>query len=100
MQFHPSLGYEDFVEGHSPSEEAKSGFTIIPKRFIKAIEVACCDMSRPFVFIIDEINRGDPARIFGELLTYIEAGWRDTKFPLPYSGGSIAVPRNLIFSRR
>jgi len=68
VQFHPSFGYEDFIEGFSPNEESKSGFRMVPKVFLRA-----CDAARgvdtPVVFIIDEINRGDPARILGELLT-------------------------------
>jgi hypothetical protein len=48
------------------------------------------------MFIIDEINRGDPARIFGELLTYIEHGYRGDKFSKAYTGEPATVPSNLV----
>lgn len=95
VQFHPSLGYEDFVEGYRPDEKAKSGFEIIPKRFLNAVDRTNAEKA-PFVFIIDEINRGDPARVFGELLTYMETGYRGVNFPLPYSNREISIPSNLI----
>lgn len=95
VQFHPSYGYEDFVEGHRPSERSKSGFEIVPKIFLNAVEKAS-SLKDTVVFIIDEINRGDPARVFGEVLTYIEQGWRNIPFSVPYSGRSISIPDNLV----
>lgn len=98
VQFHPSYGYEDFVEGYRPDESAKSGYKIVGKTFLEACrradEVAA---EEGLVFlIIDEINRGDPARIFGELLTYIERKYRGEKFILPFTGGEFSIPRNLV----
>ena len=98
VQFHPSYGYEDFVEGYLPDDGSRSGYRIASKTFVLA-----CDRARHLlkddrlvVLIIDEINRGDPSRIFGELLTYIENSYRDRTVILPYSGSHFSVPRNLL----
>ncbi|UXN65408.1 AAA family ATPase [Phyllobacterium sp. A18/5-2] len=98
VQFHPSYGYEDFVEGYRPAESAVSGYQIVNKTFIDA-----CDRARNVqpdnglvVLIVDEINRGDPARVFGELLTYIERNYRDDAFILPFSGRRFTIPNNLV----
>lgn len=98
VQFHPSYGYEDFVEGYRPDEATQSGFRIVDKTFVIA-----CERARQLeaeeqlcVLIIDEINRGDPSRIFGELLTYVERTYRDERFILPFSGRPFSVPPNLI----
>lgn len=95
VQFHPSYGYEDFVEGYRPSESNSAGFAIVDKTFIDA-----CKRARTtdgyVVLIVDEINRGDPARVFGELLTYIETDYRGQDFLLPFSGRPFAIPRNLL----
>ncbi|KZC98728.1 MULTISPECIES: AAA family ATPase [Thalassospira] len=98
VQFHPSYGYEDFVEGYRPDEIAQSGFKVVDKIFLiaclRAKELA--PAKRLVVMIVDEINRGDPARIFGELLTYIERNYRGEKFTLPFSGKQFSVPENLV----
>ena len=95
VQFHSSYGYEDFVEGYRPTETKKSGFEIVDRKFLNAIRRAG-DTRKTVVFIIDEINRGDPSRIFGELLTYIEEGWRDVEFTLSFSEKHVSIPRNLV----
>lgn len=95
IQFHPSYGYEDFVEGFIPTEGTASGFAVTDKILLHAIEAAKATDGR-VVLIVDEINRGDTARIFGELLTYIEHGWRDVSFTLRLSGRSVSVPHNLV----
>jgi hypothetical protein len=95
VQFHPSYGYEDFVEGYVPDEDATSGFTIVDKVFLKACERAR-QIKSLVVFVIDEINRGDPARVFGELLTYLEGEYRGQSFALPFSGKDASVPENLL----
>lgn len=95
VQFHPSYGYEDFVEGYRPDEDSKSGFKVTDKVFLAACDQAR-DIETPVVFIIDEINRGDPARVFGELLTYIEFGYRGDSFQRAYTGKPTSVPKNLL----
>lgn len=98
VQFHPSYGYEDFVEGYRPSEVSKSGYEVIDKTFLIACSraEAIQDRDRLVVVIVDEINRGDPARVFGELLTYIEQDYREESFSLPFSGKIRKIPKNLV----
>lgn len=96
VQFHPSYGYEDFVEGYRPDEASKSGFQIVDKTFLNACTRATAIKESFVVLIIDEINRGDPARVFGEVLTYIERGYRDKTFTLPFSSRTFSVPQNLL----
>lgn len=94
VQFHPSYGYEDFVEGYKPDDNRQSGFSIVDKVFIQASARAKA-IDSLVVLIIDEINRGDPARIFGELLTYLERSYRNIEFLLPFSGKAFSIPYNL-----
>lgn len=95
VQFHPAYGYEDFVEGYLPDETKKAGFRIADKIFLQACTLAST-VSTPVIIIIDEINRGDPARILGEVLTYIEHDYRGTPFRKAYSGDPAFVPKNLM----
>ncbi|MGS1012300.1 McrB family protein [Rhodanobacter sp. UC4450_H17] len=99
VQFHPSYGYEDFVEGYRPDQSSTSGFQIVDKTFLLACKRAeeLKANNGLAVIIVDEINRGDPARVFGELLTYIERTYRGEQFTLPFSGRLSSVPDNLIF---
>ncbi len=96
VQFHSSFGYEDFVEGYRPAEDSKSGFKIENRKFLVAVDAANKQPDETFVFIVDEINRGDPSRIFGEVLTYIEHDWRGMSFSTPFSGQTVSIPKNLI----
>lgn len=73
VQFHPNLSYEDFVRGWRPTGEGK--LTLIDGVFMEAITAASKNSST-YVVVIEEINRGNPAQIFGELLTLLEAGKR------------------------
>jgi hypothetical protein len=98
VQFHPSYGYEDFVEGYRPAQDAVSGYKIVDKTFMDACARAETVKAANglVVLIVDEINRGDPARVFGELLTYIERNYRDDPFILPFSGRPFTIPNNLV----
>lgn len=74
FQFHPNLSYEDFVRGWRPA--GKGMLDLVDGPFIRAIGEAGADLSRPYVVVIEEINRGNPAQIFGEMLTLLEADKR------------------------
>lgn len=97
VQFHPSYAYEDFVEGFRPSPQ---GFALRAGAFSRFCERARADAGRAHVFVIDEINRGNLAKIFGELLMLMESDKRgpDWAVPLAYSGADGApffVPSNV-----
>lgn len=94
VQFHPSYAYEDFVQGLRPAlEEKELRYKLHQGPFLQVCKAAEADPDRFHVLIIDEINRGDPARIFGELLYGLE--YRDEPVDLA-SGGSLVVPPNLV----
>ncbi|MCP1339402.1 AlwI family type II restriction endonuclease [Idiomarina sp. M1R2S28] len=98
-QFHPNFGYDEFVEGYVPSfdENQKSnGFEIRPKVFLKTCSRAKREPDKLFIIVIDEFTRGDPSRILGEVLTYIEPDYRDKYFRLAYSQRKEQIPKNLI----
>jgi len=73
VQFHPNLSYEDFVRGWRPTGDGK--LSLVDGVFMEVIKAASKNSS-PHVVVIEEINRGNPAQIFGELLTLLEAGKR------------------------
>jgi len=101
IQFHPSYSYDDFIEGYVPSksgvsESAAPLFQVEKKIFLQLCEDAANNPDNSYVLVIDEFSRGDPSRVFGELLTYIETEYREIQFELPYSGRTTAIPRNII----
>ena len=100
VQFHPNLSYEDFVRGWRPSGDGK--LVIEDGVFMQAVRQAAGDPSSKLVVVIEEINRGNPAQIFGELLTLLEADKRTPEAAVelcyPDAGGKrrpVHVPDNL-----
>lgn len=92
IQFHQNYSYEDFVMGYKPNE---NGFALEYGVFYKFCKKAANQSDKDFFFIIDEINRGNMSKIFGELLVLIENDYRGTKAKLAYSDVSFTVPKNL-----
>jgi len=98
VQFHQSYSYEDFIQGFRPNETG--GFELRQGVFYSFCEKAREDNTRPYVFIIDEINRGNLSKILGELMMLIEADKRTPEYAMPLayqeSGHSdFYVPENL-----
>lgn len=100
VQFHPNLSYEDFVRGWRPTGDGK--LSLADGVFMEAVKAASKAPSSKFVVVIEEINRGNPAQIFGELLTLLEAGKRTPNEALelcyPDADGKrrpVHIPENL-----
>jgi 5-methylcytosine-specific restriction enzyme B len=83
VQFHQSYSYEDFVRGYRPDAGKPGTFTLRDGVFHEFCQKAGNDPDRPYVFIIDEINRGNLSQIFGELLMLIESDKRGPEFAVP-----------------
>lgn len=92
IQFHQNYSYEDFVMGYKPQQD---GFKLTNGTFYKFCLTAANHPDKEYFFIIDEINRGNMSKIFGELLMLIERDYRGTKATLAYSGTGFSVPGNL-----
>lgn len=92
IQFHQNYSYEDFVMGYKPSG---SSFELQKGLFYKFCTTAANHPNREYFFIIDEINRGNLSKIFGELLMLIEKDYRGEKLTLAYKDEKFAVPANL-----
>ncbi len=97
IQFHPAYSYEEFIEGIRPETAEWGGRQTVsyptrPGAFVRFCRAAA-HVDGPCVFIIDEINRGNVARIFGELMLLLE--YRDEAIPLPTSGAYFRIPPNV-----
>ena len=94
VQFHQSYSYEDFVEGYRPTE---TGFELRSGKFVEFCRQAEQDPSNDYVFIIDEINRGNLSKILGELMLLIEGDKRDRQWAMPLASGreKFFVPPNV-----
>ena len=101
VQFHPSYSYEDFVEGFRPrlTDAGQAGFDLKDgplKRIAEAAsKKALTDPSAKFVLVIDELNRGNVAKVFGELYFLLE--YRREAMTLQYSDEPFELPENLLF---
>lgn len=94
--FHPSYGYEDFIEGYRPGlVNDQIRFSLCDGIFKKLCKDASNKPEHKFFLIIDEINRGDIPRIFGELLTILEKNKRTKTILLPLSGDTLKIPENI-----
>lgn len=94
--FHPSYGYEDFVEGYRPVLKNEGlHYHLVSGVFKRLCNCADQNPQKRFFLIIDEINRGDISRIFGELLLCLERDKRGTPVLLPMSGETLVVPPNV-----
>lgn len=91
VQFHQSYSYEDFIMGFRPTA---TGFELRKGVFYNFCKQAEMD-DRPYFFIIDEINRGNLSKIFGELFMLIESDKRDVKLQLLYADEEFSIPSNV-----
>jgi GTPase subunit of restriction endonuclease len=92
IQFHQNYSYEDFMMGYRPTE---TSFKMYYGIFYEFCRKATADSDNAYFFIIDEINRGNLSKIFGELLMLIESDKRGQKIVLAYNGEMFSVPKNL-----
>lgn len=96
VQFHPNMSYEDFIMGWRPSSDGK--LDLVKGPFLQIASMAKKHPSKKYVIVIEEINRGNPAQIFGEVLTLLEVDKRTPaeKLELSYSRGEAEyIPDNL-----
>ncbi|WEV58398.1 EVE domain-containing protein [Bifidobacterium sp. ESL0728] len=96
VQFHQNTSYDEFVYGYRPTEDGQ-GFEKVPGVFVQFVRKAIAHPDQPYFFIIDEINRANISKVFGELLMTIEADHRgtDESVTLTVSQEPFYVPENL-----
>ena len=98
VQFHPNLSYEDFIRGYRPMGEGK--LSLVDGPFLEVINTARSDPQGKHAIVIEEINRGNPAQIFGEMLTLLEASKRKSEEALELchrrsDGERVFIPKNM-----
>ena len=95
VQFHPSYAYEDFVQGYRPalSESGQATFKIVDGPLVRAADRARKEADARHFLVIDEINRGNLGKVFGELYFLLE--YRDEAIRLQYSDKEFSLPKNL-----
>jgi len=98
VQFHPNLSYEDFIRGWRPVGDGK--LTLVDGPFVEMMKASAKDPTSRHVVVIEEINRGNPAQIFGEMLTLLEVDKRTPNEALELSykrsdGERVFIPDNL-----
>lgn len=103
VQFHANMSYEDFVRGYRPtsgSDGREAKLELADGPFMKLIDDAKNDESNAYVMVVEEINRGNPAQIFGEMLTLLEADKRNESEALSLAypkdeGERVHIPENV-----
>jgi MoxR-like ATPase len=94
VQFHPSYAYEDFVHGFRPVlKGATVGFEVQPGPLLRIAARAHQDQQHTYVLLIDELNRGNVAKVFGELYFLLE--YRNESMTLQYSNEPFSMPENV-----
>ncbi|MCY4044739.1 MAG: AAA family ATPase [Cellvibrionales bacterium] len=98
VEFHSNMSYEDFIRGWRPTGDGK--LKLVDGSFLEMIEIAIANPDENIVLIIDEVNRGNPTRIFGDMMTMLEADKRfeENAIELAYRkapGEKIYIPMNL-----
>ena len=93
VQLHPSYAYEDFVQGFRPVVDGQASFELKDGPLLHAAENARSEPNAKHFLVIDEINRGNPAKVFGELYFLLE--YRDREMRLLYSDEPFSLPDNL-----
>jgi len=92
IQFHQSYSYEDFMQGYRPKEEGE-GFNLKNGVFYRFCKKASQDLTRSYVFIIDEINRGNLSKIFGEVMLLIESDKRGPEWGISLTYSNELSPK-------
>lgn len=97
ITFHPSYAYDDFIEGFRPQQTASGdmALVLVDGVFKRVCDAARANPNQRHIVLIDEINRGNIPKIFGELITLIEKDKRGFTVQLPQSGANFAVPPNV-----
>lgn len=97
LTFHPSYSYEDFVEGFKPAESSNGGLVLRLEDgvFKRVCREAQANPKKRYLLLIDEINRANVAKVFGELITLLEKDKRNLVVTLPQSKETFSIPSNL-----